>query len=163
MLICDANGVQEGAAMWLYHVIINKTATAVLDSWLSTECSDKKRIRSVNAIKSYWCTYPQVVNFLLKKCTTDEVIVVAEPGITCFAKPSGMMPFQYGKELDTRTFQCKDVYEEYTYSKSFIQGLEALSRHSMIGYWGSKKEANWNDLFFNAIFLLTLQRHGITF
>lgn len=45
---CDTNCVQEGAAMWLFYVFMNKSASAVVNERLSAEVTGRKYHRSAS-------------------------------------------------------------------------------------------------------------------
>lgn len=65
-LACDNNGVNKGAAVWLFHFSMNQTAPAVINERLSAECTDKKHTQSASGKTRYFITNPQFVSFLLK-------------------------------------------------------------------------------------------------
>lgn len=44
-LACDTDGVHEGASMWLLHFVVNKTASAVVNTRLSAEHTDERHSR----------------------------------------------------------------------------------------------------------------------
>lgn len=129
-LACDTDGVHENAAMWLFYFFMNKTASAALDARLTTKRADKKHCRAAGGKARYFNTYPQAVNFLLRKYATNEAIAGIESKITRFVQPSGMSLSQCAKELVPNTLRCDDVYDEHGCSKIFIKSLDALIRYS---------------------------------
>lgn len=120
-----------------------------------------------NALKKYswsasdktrhFITYPQVVNFFLKKYTTDEVIAKTKSNITPFAQPLNMTPFQYAEGFVTRTIRSEDVYENHALNEMFIEGLDLSIHHKMCEYWEGKENANLHALEFHTTFLLRLR------
>lgn len=60
-------------------------------------------------------TYPQLVNFLLKKYETEEVISETESEITRFTQPAEINPSQYPEELVAR-FSTTDMCKKSTQS-----------------------------------------------
>lgn len=89
-LVCKTNGVHEGAAMWPSQIFVNQTSFAVLNACLSTGGTGKKTTWSASSKTRYFTTFTQVVNFLLEKDATDEVILDAKAEITHFVQPSYM-------------------------------------------------------------------------
>lgn len=87
-------------------------------------------------------TYPKVVNILLKKYATEEVVKETESDITRFEEQSNVMLSQYAEELVSKTHHRKDLYKEYALSEILIGGLDAPIRHSMREYWENKKDDN---------------------
>lgn len=75
------------------------------------------------------------------------------------AKPSGMTPSQYAKDLLTKSFRCKNLYEGNALNEILIKGFDASIRHSMRKYKEGKKEASLHDIAFHATTLLELQGH----
>lgn len=47
-LFCDKNDVHEGAAMWLFTLIMDKTISSALHSFSSAEDTDKKYSRTAS-------------------------------------------------------------------------------------------------------------------
>lgn len=140
-LACDTNRVHEGTAVCLFHLFMNKTASAVLNAHLSAERSDKKNSRLVSGKTKDFPTCPQVVNSLLKKCTTDKVVAETKFKITLFVHPSGLTSSQYTEELVTKNLRYGDAYEEYVLNKIFMEGLDTSIVPSMRKYWEGKKKA----------------------
>lgn len=131
----------------------------MLDEQISAESTEMKHSRSAVGNTTNFTTYPLVVHFLLKNHAANEVIAKKEFDITRFAEPSGMQPSQYAEELATRTLRRGGVFEQYTLTERFIEGLDAPIRHSMCEYWGGMKRANLHDLVVHTTSLLRM--HGI--
>lgn len=75
-----------------------------------------------------------------------------------FTQSPGMTTARYAEKLIRKPFQCGDIYEEQERNETFIRGLNKSIRHSMRGYWPSKKSASLQDLAFYAPSLLNFQR-----
>lgn len=149
--------------MWLFHLFINKTASAVINSRFSAKHTDKKHRRLDSGKSRDFTIFPQVVSFLLKKYATGEVIEETESGATRLAQPSGRKPSQYVEELVKKTLRCRDVYEKYALNYIYIEGFDSSICHSMREHWEGKKKASLQDLAFHATSLLRLQENYITF
>lgn len=137
----------------------DRTASAVLNASICSNLAEKKYSRSASGETKYFTTYAQVVNFLLKKYATDEAFVKTKTEMMNIAKPSGMLPFQYAKDLLTKTFRCINVYERIALNEIFIKGFDASPRQRMREYREGKKEASLQDNAFHATTLLKLQGH----
>lgn len=57
-LVCNTNGVHEGAAIRLFHLFMNKIPSAVLNARLSADSTCKKHYLSASRRKRYFTTYP---------------------------------------------------------------------------------------------------------
>lgn len=57
--------------MWLFHVLMNKTASAVIIARLSADGTATKLRQSPSGKTIYFTTYPRVVNPFLKKLQTE--------------------------------------------------------------------------------------------
>lgn len=80
-----------------------KTVSAVLSARLSADNINKKHDRLASGETKNFTAYRQVINFLLKKYATDEVIAETEFDILHLAQSSHMTLSQYAEELITKT------------------------------------------------------------
>lgn len=90
--------------MWLFHLFINKTASAVRNARQSADSTCREHRQSAGSINRYIITYLQLVNFLLKKYATDEAIVETKSDITRCTQPSETTRLQYSKKLVIKHF-----------------------------------------------------------
>lgn len=109
---CDINGIHESAAMGLFHFLINNSASAVLNAYLSANFSNRKSSRKTTVKWRYLTTYLQKVNVLLQAIATYEIIAETESAITTFAQPAATNSLKYAKKLVAKTVCCGDVYKE---------------------------------------------------
>lgn len=93
--------------------IMNKTTISVLIACRRAKHTDVRYSHLDHGKTRYFMTYPQVVNLLMEKYATDEVIVETESNSTHLAQPQNMTPSQHAKELLTRTLPCRDLCKEY--------------------------------------------------
>lgn len=148
--------------MLLFHLFMNKTASTMLNARICAEGTDKKYRRSASGETRFFTSYSQVVRFLLKKYSGDEVIAETEFEIKHSAQLSSMTPFKYAEELESKTFLCEEVYQKCIFNLIFIKGLNVSILHSMQEFWDSKKDASLHNLAYHATSLLRLQRHNET-
>lgn len=84
ILACEKNGVHKGVATCLFHFFINKTAFASLKACLSAGDTNTSYCGLASSEARYFTTWPQVLNFSLKKFATNEFIAETESEITRF-------------------------------------------------------------------------------
>lgn len=84
--VCVTRAIHQGAAMWVFHLLIDKTASAVISTYLSAERTDKKYIRPTSGKLRYFTANTQVVHVLLKKYATNDFIVKTDTDITRIAE-----------------------------------------------------------------------------
>lgn len=84
--------MHNGAAIWLYHFVTDKTASAVLHAHLSAEGTSAKQSRLDSCKTRYFTTYSQETSLWLKKYETDEVVAKTDSDITRSAQPSNIKP-----------------------------------------------------------------------
>lgn len=101
-------------------------------------------------------TYPQVVNFLLCTCSTDENRAETEDENTVVAKSPNKTPLKCAEKFVARAFRDGDVYEEYDLNEIFMKGLDTSIRQSIKGYKASGQSASLNGVAFYATLLLKL-------
>lgn len=144
MLTANTNVIQERATMWLSHFFINKCTSTILKARFRAESSNRKSTRRVTFKSKYLMTYPWVVDFLLKKCVTVEIIAGAKTAVTRFTQPAEMgLPERQSIGLEDRLF---------------IKESDSRIRRCMRGYWGVIEEATHHHLEFHATSLLRLQK-----
>lgn len=67
--------------MWLFHFFNNKYATAEANAGLSAASSNRNQSHKTTVNSQYLATYHRVVNFLLEKYWTDEIVVETDSAI----------------------------------------------------------------------------------
>lgn len=137
---CDANGVHEGAAMWLFHYIDKKTTKAALSARTTTKV-DKRKYKG-----GQLAPYPKVVNYLLKTYATDEVIAETDTGINQFRQGDLISPPEYAQEWWTKALKCGTVYTEPKLTGLFIEGLHGSITQSVRNYWGNNGKGDFQEL-----------------
>ena len=82
---CDRNGLHDSAAMWCFTIFMTGLALTRTQGRLLRESrvSDRRR-------KETLTSYPEVVNYLLRTCATDEVKVEAYLDVANYIPSSGM-------------------------------------------------------------------------
>lgn len=94
-LACEANGIHEGATMWLSHFFINKQATAWLNPSIFLKSkSSPKRQKGVTLT-----TYCKVVSYSLKAYTTDDLVAKAHAEIMKLPQPLNETQIEYDELL----------------------------------------------------------------
>lgn len=97
--ICDTDELLEGAIMGLFHFSLDNILSVVRNAPHSAEHIDEK----LGQLTSNWVRcliiYPQVVNFLLKICATDEARTETYFKTMCIAKLWVVMPLDDTAEL----------------------------------------------------------------
>lgn len=96
-LACDTSGVHEGAAMCMLYFFMHKTASAVLAKRPSVERTDEKNSQMASGSIMYFTTYPQYINFFLKKYATNQDITKTESETMRIEPLSRMTPSQYAE------------------------------------------------------------------
>lgn len=104
--------------------------------------------RLARAKNRLFTTYPQAVNYFLRKYITDVVTGKKKFETTPFPQSSNMLPYQYAKKLAPKILKRGDVYKEYVLNEIFIEGLDASIRHSTHKYWEKKTNAILHKLVF---------------
>lgn len=117
--------------MWLFHFFVNKTVSAVLKVRLNVDGTGKIHSRSASGKMRYFIAYPQVIIFLLKKYTTNEVIAKTVPEITRLVQPSYMTLFRNAEKQVKKTPWRDNKYDKYALYEIFNEGLNASIYHSI--------------------------------
>lgn len=76
--------------MWLFDVFMNNYISVVLNALLSADRSRKILSQKMTVKPGYLTTYLQIVNFVLEKYATEEIIVKTELVSTRLAQLAGM-------------------------------------------------------------------------
>lgn len=114
---CDANGIHEGVAMWLFHYFVRKTTMAAFYARVTT----KEDLRNKKRRKPTY--YHEVVHYLLRTYSTEEVIAGADAERNQFRHPIPMSWPDYAQELWTNAFKCGTVCTEPRLKCILIEGL----------------------------------------
>lgn len=109
-LACDTNKIHEGVAMWVLSHYLKDTLANALNSRMCAEdrsaslpASERNEPRSRKLLRSY----PEVVNYLFKKISTDQAIAENDAAILRYMQPSGMTQQQYADDLVVKS--CKSA------------------------------------------------------
>lgn len=72
---CDAHVIPEGTQMYLFGYLVRKTTKVTLSPGVTTQ--EERQNKMWEKLTSY----PEVVNYLLQKYSTDELIAESDAGI----------------------------------------------------------------------------------
>lgn len=122
-MACDSNGIHDGAAIWLFHFFVKKSASTVLNIMLASKHKAQSRILLVGNTTAL-TTYPQAVNCLLRTYATDEDIAGTKDEISMLPEPPNKTPSECVEELVAKAIQCGDVYKKHDLNGIFIKGLD---------------------------------------
>lgn len=84
--------------------------------------------------RNFWRSYPEVVNYLLKKFVTDQAFVEYDATILRYMQPTNMTSQQIADDLIAKSCKVADVYEQSTLNDVSIEGVDASIRHSLREY-----------------------------
>lgn len=121
-LACDTDGIHEGAAIKLFHFFMKKSASSALHTKLTSKNSRNDKTHALSGGNAtQLTTYQQVVNHLLQKYATDEVVANTEEEITSFTQPANKTANQYAEDLDAETLRCGNIYDARTMNEIVIK------------------------------------------
>lgn len=137
---CDTNGIHEGAAIWIFHFSLRDPArvaptarTVNKSSWTSNKSS-----RDTSKLT----TYCEVVQYLLRTYSTDDIIAEVEASLMRFTQGDRMNETDYAQALWTKALRCGTVYSEEHLKGLFIEGLHEPVRKNVQSYWAELPEAD---------------------
>lgn len=85
-LACSTNGIDESAAIWIFHFFIKGSFAAALNAcWSLKSTSQSSTPRAKDGMLR---TYAEVVNYLLQTCATNDVIARTDVANTRFTQHS---------------------------------------------------------------------------
>lgn len=130
-------------AMRVSHHIGKVTLANVLNSLMCAgRCfspfaasAHEKTLNSRNLLRYY----PEIMNCILKFPATDQSFVNNDASIFGWVRPPNMPPRQYATDLIATSCKVSDVYDESTFSVSFIEGFDASIRNVMSKYCAANK------------------------
>lgn len=111
--------------MWVFPHYVYETLGNVFNSRMgakgkSTPITDSVRNNDAGSWKLLW-SYFEVVNSLLKKLTTNQVIGNFDAGMLLYMQPSNIKLQQYSMDLIAKFYKAADVYDEETLDNGFIE------------------------------------------
>lgn len=105
---CDANGISNGAAIWLFIVFMKKLASVVLKIRFASKHNAQTSMRPFRKTTKL-STLLKAVKYLLRPYATDKNIARTDDKITMFSHPPSKTSLQCGDELDANAVRCEDV------------------------------------------------------
>lgn len=82
-------------------------------------------------------SFPEFVNYLLKKLANDQAITKMDPTILRYTHPSSMTPMRYADGLYAKACKVADFYDEYPSNHIFIDGVDSTIYYSLPEYWAT--------------------------
>ena len=128
-MVCDHNGITEGAAVWCFQFYLSGQAHALLQSLLNrnTMAIDVERRELLQ-------TYQQVINFLLRTFATDAVISEAFGDVTSFRQSSNMTEEVYSNHLWDKALRCGTVFSGRRVKSLFVERLLSATCAQVCNY-----------------------------
>ena len=91
-------------------------------------------------------TYPQVVNFLLRTYTTDEVISEAVGDVTSFRQSSNMTEEFYSKHLWDKALRCGTVFSDRQLKSLFVEVLLPATCAQVRNYLAAHPDVDYQSV-----------------
>lgn len=101
---CDALGIHEGAAMWLFKPFMRESAKSALNMRICP--SDQSSVTKKGKLASY----SAVVNYLLMTYAYDDIIAKAEAELHQFKQGTKTSEQDYATALTLKVMRCGPVY-----------------------------------------------------
>lgn len=135
----DTNRTFEGAGLWVLQNFVKNGLATTLNSRKSPTTHIASVVALVTTIKpttqkKFLCSYPEVVNYVLKKFANDKAIAEIDCTILRFSQPTSMTPMQYADDLYAKSSKVADAYEELTLNNIFIEEVDSSICHSLREY-----------------------------
>ena len=126
---CDANGINEGTTLWLFQDFMYGPAGRLLDNQLGHTSS---------RLKSKLTRYPEVINFLLGRYASDEVIAEHASELSALKQVSS--PIKFAEAVQAKSFLCGQVYSDHTLIMLFTDGFPEIIQGKVRRYWSDHPE-----------------------
>lgn len=112
-LTCDTNKIHEGAAMWVLPHFVKETIANALNSRMCAEDRTAPLVATVRHDKirhqKLLRSYPEVVNYLLKKFATGAEIAEYDATILRYMHPASMTHQQFADDLIAKSCKVANI------------------------------------------------------
>lgn len=106
-LVCERNGLDEEAALWLLFFFMKRPAAARLDARVALRSKSHRRHKEGKVM-----TYCDALNYLVEAYATDDVVVQTDTDIMRFSQPSIKFPTENEELLLNDALRGHRVYDE---------------------------------------------------
>lgn len=103
-------------------------------------------------------SYPDVVNYLLNKNATNQVIAWNEAAITRYVQPPNMTPQECAKDLISKSCKVADVNDESSLNDMFIESVDMPICYSLRNQYATNSQADLTNIVFQGELLLSMQK-----
>lgn len=121
---CDAGGICEGAAMWLFKQYLTGTNDAAVKSCVALPNS--VNTRHEGALRTYF----EAVLFLLIRYATDHKTANLENKVLAL-RQGNLTPTVFAQQLWSRTVTCRSVCDEKSLKAMLVEGIHASIRKTL--------------------------------
>lgn len=135
-LVCDANCIEEEAAMWVLPFFFrNALATTFISRRFAaayiTPVVALNNITEPLIQKKLLQLYPEIFNYLLKKFANHQAIAEMDFTNLCYSKLAHMAPMQYFDVLSAKFWKVVDDYDESTINNIVTESVVSSIYHSL--------------------------------
>lgn len=160
-LFCNASKIHESAAKWvpphygpeaLANVLYSrKCAEGRPAPFPTSERNDQDRSRKL--LRSY----PEEVNYFIKKYVTVQAIAGYETKILRYLQPANKTFQRNAEDFIAKLCKVTDVYDEDTLNDLLIKGLDRSIRHRLQNYCAANPQAEVFDIGVQVKLLLAIR------
>lgn len=123
-------------------------------------------VASVNTVeptiqKKLIHSYPEVLNYLLKKLANDLAIAEKDSAILRYIQLANMTPMQCAEDLYAKTFKVAEINCESMLNNVFIEEVDSSICHGLREQWATNPHANVTYIPFKAQSLLATQKDTV--
>lgn len=108
--------------------------------------------------KKFLLSYPDVVNYLLKKFAKDKAIVKIDSKLLRYIQTAHMTPIQYVDDLYSKSCKIADFFVKFTLNNNLIEEVDPSICQSPREYWATHPQADLFDIAFKLQSLLAIQK-----
>ena len=137
---CNAAGVHEGAAMWLFQYFLAGPAESLVSLMITGE-SMVAQSPTVTLLQ----TYPEIVQLLLRTYATDTVLSSAAKDVEGF-KQKKQTETEFAEQLKRRALLAGNVFSESRLKEIYLDGLLPHLRTNCGNYLVANPSASLLDL-----------------
>lgn len=128
-LECDTETMYEGSDICVLPFFVTDTLATTVNCHMSAATRIKPVVDSVNTTeplikKKLLQSYPEVVNYLLRKFVSDQMIAKMDYKTLRYIQSAHMTPMHYADDLYANSSKVADVHDKSAFNDIFLEGVD---------------------------------------